>query len=157
MSIELLETRHEYRLGHAGSVLVVIWLTEPTVAAIRALTAHHLALASVHGKVTLLSVIQKAAGNPAPEVREAIREQSAAVREVRLGSVVVVQMKGIGAVFVRSYLALMSIVSTEPLRSAKTLDDAANEIRGLQGQDAATRANATLAEALSDFVNRPQA
>jgi hypothetical protein len=155
VTLSTLEERAEYRLGHLGSVLAVVWHEAPTVDCLEVLERHHLTLAQRFGKVTLLSVIVTATRSPSPDVRAKIDEQASRLQAVRHGSVVVVLAKGLAAIFIRTYLAALSLVTKEPLRVVKTLADAATEIGKLPGQDEATRQRGDLEEHLMAFVALP--
>jgi len=155
LSLITLEERVEYRLGHLGSVLAVGWHEAPSIRCLEVLEQHHVALAQRFGKVTLLSVIVTATQNPSPDVRAKIDQQASRLEAVRHGSVVVVLAKGLAAIFIRTYLAALSLVTKEPLRVVKTLADAATEIRKLPGQDEATRQTSDLEEHLRAFVALP--
>jgi len=155
VSLTTLEERAEYRLGHLDSVLTVVWHEAPTVACLEVLEHHHTALAQRFGKVTLLSVIVTATQSPSPDVRAKIDEQAPRLQALRHGSVVVVLAKGLAAIFIRTYLAALSLVTKEPLRVVKALPDAATEIRKLPGQDEATRQRADLEGHLKAFVELP--
>lgn len=147
--------RPEYRLGHFGSVLVVVWFKEPTVASLDELEGHHVALAARFTKVTLLSVLVSASANPPVEVRRKIEAQTPTLQKLRHGNVAVVLAKGLAAIFIRTYLAALSLVSSEYMRVCKSVDEAALVIRRMPGQDPATRDNEALATELNGFVQLP--
>lgn len=147
--------RAEFRIGHFGSVLVVVWFKEPTVASLDELERHHVDLAARFSKVTLLSVLLSASASPPPEVRRKIDAQTPKLQALRHGLFAVVLAKGLAAIFIRTFLAALSLVSSEYMRVCKTIDEAAREIRSMPGQDAPTRGNDALAAQLADFVRLP--
>jgi hypothetical protein len=155
MPLTIRAERSEFRLGHLGPLLVVVWYTEPTVAALEVLEATHRELFAAHGKLTLLSVILRAGNSPPPEVRAKIDAQTAPLSAMRLGSVVVVLLKGIAAIFVRTYLAALSLTSPEVMKVVKSVEDAAVEIRRLPGQQDSLRAADTLAGDMAAFLELP--
>lgn len=156
MPITLLEERPDFRLGHAGSVYVSIWFSELSHAALDALEKHHQALSAKHGKITLVSVIVGATKPPPDELRDRLRKQSVELAKVRLGNVIVVQARGMGAIIARSFLAVLSLISAENMKVPANLEAAAEEVRKLPGQDAGTRANQTLGEDLMAFAALPR-
>ncbi len=155
MPLTIRAERPEFRLGTLGPLVVVVWYTEPTVAALDVLEATHRELFAVHGKLTLLSVILRAGNSPAPEVRAKIDAQTSSLSAMRLGSVVVVLIKGLASIFVRTYLAAVSLTSPEVMKIVKSVDEAAVEIRGLPGQHDALRTANALGADLAAFVALP--
>lgn len=155
VTILTLEERKECRLGHSGSVLIIVWYTEPTVAALERFEIHHRALAAKFGKITLLSIIRGGLGSPPAEVRARIDQHTAELQKQRHGSIVAVQASGLAAIFIRTFLAALALVSTEHMRVVKALEDAAAEVQRTPGQDEPTRANAGLAGELAAFVGLP--
>jgi len=156
MAITLLEECRDYRLGHVGSVLVTVWFSELTTAALDALEKHHEALANRHGKITLVSVIVGATAAPPAELRDRLRAQSTELAKRRLGNIIVVRAKGLSAIIARSFLAALSLVSSETIRVPTTLEAAANEVRALAGQSADVMNDATLGAELEAFADLPR-
>jgi hypothetical protein len=156
MAITLLEECRDYRLGSKGSVLVTVWFSELTTAALDALEKHHEALANRLGKITLVSIIVSATEAPRAELRERLRAQSTQLAKRRLGNIIVVRAKGLSAIIARSFLAALSLVSTETIKVPATLEAAANEVRALAGQNADVVNDATLGGELEAFAELPR-
>jgi hypothetical protein len=155
MAISVLEERPEYRLGHVGSVYVTVWFSELNDAALDALAKHQRDLVAKYGKITMVSVVVNATKGPGPELRERLRAQSAELAEHRLGNIIVVMARGMSAIIARTFLAMLSLISKEHMKVPASLEAAAEEVKKIPGQDAATLANLTLAEDLVAFANLP--
>lgn len=156
MAITVLEECPEYRFGHVGSVYVTAWFSELNDKGLDALAKHQQALASKHGKITMVSVVMGATKAPGPELRERLKAQAAEMEKQRRGNIIVVQTRGMGAIIARSFLAMLSLISKEHMKVPLTLEAAAEEARQLPGQDAATVANAGLADELIAFAALPR-
>ena len=156
MAITLLEECPEFRVGHVGSVYVTVWFSELTERALDALSKHHHALVAKYGKITLVSVVINATKAPGPELRERLRSQSVELAKDRRGNIIVVLARGMSAIIARTFLAVLSLISTENMKVPNTLDAAADEVRKIVGQDAATVANTGLADDLIAFANLPR-
>ena len=155
MAIALLEEREECRIGHTGTVLVIVWFTEPTVPALERFETHHRALAAKFGKITLVSILQGGLKPPGPEVRARIDQYTPELQKQRHGMIAVMLATGLAAIFIRSFLAALALVSTEHMRVAKTLEAAAAEVHRMPGQDEVTRANVALASEFAIFLALP--
>ena len=156
MPIKVLEECRDYRLGSTGSVLVSVWFSELTSAALDALEKHHEALADQHGKITLVSIVMGASAAPPAELRERMRRQSTELSKRRLGNVIVVRTRGLQSIIARSFLAAMSLVSTENIKVPRTLEEAAEQVRALPGQNAGTKSDLMLGEDLETFADLPR-
>ncbi len=156
MGIRVLEECRDYRLGYVGSVLVSVWFSELTSAALNALEKHHEALADQHGKITLVSIVMGATAAPSSELREQLRTQGMTLAKRRLGNIIVVRSKGLSAIIARSFLAALSLFNSEIIKVPATIAAAAQAVRELPGQDAAVRADATLEAALEAFADLPR-
>lgn len=156
MSITLLEECRDYRLGSTGSVLVSVWFSELTSAALDALQKHHEALANREGKITLVSIIVGATAAPPAALRERMRAQSAELAKRRLGNIIVVRARGLSAIIARSFLAALSLFNSEIIKVPATLEAAANEVRSLAGQNALVVNDAGLGADLEAFAELPR-
>lgn len=156
MPITVLEERPEYRLGHAGSVYVTVWFSELSMMALDALAKHHHALAKKYGKITLVSIVVGATQAPGPELRDRLRSETAELAKSRRANIVVVLAKGLSAIITRSFLAVLSLLSTETMKVPGTLEEAAEQARNLEGQDEETKNNATLGADLVAFAALPR-
>ncbi len=155
MGVEILEERKECRIGRSGSVLVLVWYLEPTVPALERFEVHHRQLAAKFGKITMVSVIKGGLLPPGPEVRARIDKNTAELQKQRYGMITAIQASGLAAIFIRSFLAALALVSTEHMRVVKTTEELAKEIQRIPGQDEATRADAGLARDLAAFIALP--
>ena len=156
MAITVLEECPEFRLGHVGSVYVTVWFSELNERALDSLARHHQALTGKYGKITLVSVIINATRAPGPELRERLRAQSVELAKHRHGNVIVVLTRGLSAIIARTFLAMLSLMSSENMKIPASLEEAADEVRKIAGQDAATVANTKLAEDLTAFAALPR-
>lgn len=156
MAVTILEERPEYRLGHAGSVYVTVWFSELSMMALDALAKHHHALAQKYGKITLVSIVVGATQAPGPELRDRLRTETAELAKSRRANIVVVLAKGLSAIITRSFLAVLSLLSTETMKVPATLEEAAEQARKLEGQDEETKNNATLGADLVAFAALPR-
>ena len=156
MAITILEECPEFRLGHVGSVYVTVWFSELNEKALDSLARHHHALVAKYGKITLVSVIVNATKAPGPELRDRLRAQSVELAKHRHGNVIVVLARGMSAIIARTFLAMLSLISSEHMKVPTTLDAAADEVRKIVGQDAATAANESLADDLVAFASLPR-
>ncbi len=156
MAITILEECPEFRFGHVGSVYVTVWFSELNDKALDSLATHHHALVAKYGNITLVSVIINATKTPGPELRERLRAQSVELAKHRHGNVIVVLARGMSAIIARTFLAVLSLISSEQMKVPASLDAAADEVRQIVGQDAATVANATLADDLVAFAALPR-
>lgn len=156
MPITILEECPDFRLGHVGSVYVTVWFNELNDRALDSLAKHHQALSGKYGKITLVSIIINATKAPGPELRERLRTQSVELAKHRLGNVIVVLTRGMSAIIARTFLAMLSLISSENMKVPPTLDAAADEVKKLVGQDAATVGNAALADELIAFASLPR-
>ncbi|HEY0883409.1 MAG TPA: hypothetical protein VGD87_17870, partial [Archangium sp.] len=93
---------------------------------------------------------------PGSEVRDRLKEQSNFLASDRLGNIIVVTARGMSAIIARSFLAMLTLISKENMKVPSSLAAAADEVKKLPGQDAATLANTTLAEELEAFANLPR-
>lgn len=157
MPVSLLEERPDFRFGHTGSVYVTVWFSELSSESLDALAKHHKMLSAKYGKITLVSVIVSATKAPDPQLREQLRTQSVELARSRHGNVIVVLARGLSAIIARSFLALLSLMSSETMKVPSTLEAAADEVRKLPGQDPATRDNTRLAADLVAFAALPRA
>lgn len=155
MAVTLLEESPLFRLGHVGSVYVTVWFKELTAPALEVVGRHHRALARQYGKITLISVIVNATKAPTPEIREAVHAQTKELGSQRHGNIVVVTARGLSAIIARSFITMMSLISSETMKVPSTVAAAAEEVRKLPGQDAATVGHAGLADDLIAFVALP--
>lgn len=156
MAITVLEECRDYRLGSVGSVLVTVWFSELSNAALDALEKHHEALANRHGKITLVSIVMGATAAPPSELRERMRKQTSDLAKRRLGNIIVVRARGLSAIIARSFLAALSLMSSETIKVPATLEAAATEVRALPGQNAETMHNDALAADLEAFAELPR-
>lgn len=156
MAITLLDETPEYRLGHFGSVFVSVWFSRLNIPALEALEKFHRELAAKHGKVTFISIVVGAAENPPADVRERMREGTAALLPLRRANLVVVQTKGLSAIIARSFLAAMSLMSPEKMGVFKTVEEAVAEAQRIPDQEAMVKAHTTLAAEIRAFVDLPQ-
>lgn len=156
MSIRVLEENRDYRLGSVGAVLVTVWYSELTNSALDALQKHHEALTNQHGKITLVSIIMGATAAPSSQLRDRMRSQSTELAKRRLGNIIVVRTRGLSAIIARSFLAALSLVSTETIKVPATLEAAANEVRALAGQNEATKGDTSLGAELDAFAELPR-
>jgi hypothetical protein len=154
--ITVLEECPEYRLGHVGSVYVSVWFSELSTAALDALSKHHHALAKKYGKITLVSIVVGATKAPGPELRDRLRAETAELAKSRRANIVVVLTKGLSAIITRSFLAMLSLLSSETMKVPATLEEAAEQARKLEGQDEETRNNTTLGADLVAFAALPR-
>lgn len=72
------------------------------------------------------------------------------------GNIIVVRARGLGAIISRSFLAALSLVSSETIKVPATLEAAALEVKRLAGQHLETVNNATLAADLQAFAELPR-
>ncbi|MFZ5444240.1 MAG: hypothetical protein ACOZQL_29860 [Myxococcota bacterium] len=156
MAITTLEEMPECRLGHAGSVLVSVWYSELTNRALDALEKHHLGLAERYGKITMVSVVAGANSNPSPEIRERLKVQSVDMQKKRHANLVVVATRGLSAIIARTFLAALSLLSSENMKVCSDFEDCAEAVRAVPGQDTEARANTTFGPDLAAFVALPR-
>ncbi len=156
MAISILEECPEFRLGHSGSVYVTVWFSELNDKALDSLAKHHHALVAKYGKITLVSVIVNATKAPGSDLRERLRTQSVELAKHRRGNVIVVLARGMSAIIARTFLAMLSLISSEHMKVPASLDAAADEVRKIAGQDAATVANASLGDDMVAFAALPR-
>jgi hypothetical protein len=156
MSITVLQEHPDFRLGHAGSVFVTVWFSELSHAALDALTKYQREIFSKHGRVTMVSVVVNATTAPGPELRERLKTEMSELADMRMGNITVVLARGMSAIIARSFLAMLSLISKEHMKVFKTLEEAAEEVKKIPGQHAATLANMTLADDLVAFAALPR-
>jgi hypothetical protein len=156
MSITVLQEHPEFRLGHSGSVFVTVWFSELSHHALDALTKHQQAIFEKHGKVTMVSVVVNATQAPGPEIRERLKQQMSDLGHMRMGNITVILARGMSAIIARSFMAMLSLISKEHMKVFKTLEEAAEEVRKIPGQHAATLANLALTEDLVAFAALPR-
>ncbi|MBS2033009.1 MAG: hypothetical protein JST54_34370 [Deltaproteobacteria bacterium] len=159
MPITLLKELPEVRFGHWGPVFVSVWFSELTERSLDALESHQRDLAKRYPSVTLLSVVVGASKAPPPELRDRIKAQSNELRKQRIGNIVAVTNKGVGAIIARTFLAALSLISDEKMIIVKTAREAAEAARAIPGQAGEVIAHASLGEELEAFVAQaaPQA
>ena len=156
MSITVLQEHPDFRLGNVGSVFVTVWFSELSHAALDALTNHQKLIFEKHGKVTMVSVVVNATQAPGADLRERIKVQMEELADMRMGNITVVLARGMSAIIARSFLAMLSLISKEHMKVFKTLEEAAEEVKKIPGQHAATLANLTLADDLVAFAALPR-
>lgn len=156
MPITILEELPKCRVGHSGSVFVTAWYSELTMPALDMMERHQTALATKYGRVTLISVVMGATKNPPPELRERLKKTSNFLSGQRLGNFVVVLTRGLAAIIARTFLAALSLMSSENMRVVRTLEDAADEARKLPGQHDDVINNAQLGADLVTFAALPR-
>lgn len=139
-----------------GSVYVTVWFSELDDRALDSLAKHHQALSGKYGKITLVSVIINATKAPAPELRERLRTQGLEQAKHRHGNIIVVLARGMSAIIARTFLAMLSLISSDNLEVLASLEAAADEVKKLAGQDAATVGHATLADDRMAFAALPR-
>lgn len=156
MPLTTLQEFPEVRLGHVGSLFVSVWYSELTVRAVDALEKHHRALAAKYGKITQISVVVGAQSNPTPEMRDRLKEGAVELQQQRRANIVVVQTRGVAAIITRTFLAALSLMSSENMKVFKTLEEAAEMAQQLPEQDAELKSQLSLAADLTTFVNLPR-
>ena len=67
-----------------------------------------------------------------------------------------VRTRGVQSIIARSFLAALSLITTEHFRVPRTLEEAADEVRSLPGQDAATKSATALGAAMEAFADLPR-
>lgn len=154
MAITQLQEFPEARFGHVGPLLVSIWYSELSLRSIDALDAHQKTLAERYGKVTMISVVSSATKNPSPELREELKRRAPNQESMRIGNIVVVNARGLGAIIARTFLAALSLVQSG-LSVAKDIDDAAARAKAIPGQHPEVVASTTLAADLKAFAALP--
>ncbi|MFT3839386.1 MAG: hypothetical protein QM723_20555 [Myxococcaceae bacterium] len=154
--IHLFEERPEVRLGHSGPLAVSVWYNVMTDEASNALDRLHAQILKSHPKITILSVVQGAAKAPSHEQRERANEQARLLEPHRLGNFVVVLTSGLPGVITRTFLAGFTMLSKTPMTVLKSVDEAAEQIRKLPGQDPALSQNAALPLELKQFLELPR-
>jgi hypothetical protein len=155
VAITLLAEKPEYRLGHFGSVFISVWFSRLNIPALETLERYHRELAAKYGKVTFLSVVVGAAENPPAEVRARMQEGTKELLPLRRANLIVVQTRGLSAIIARSFLAAMSLMSSEKMGVFKTVEEAVAEAQRLPDQDADVKAHTTLAHEIKAFVDLP--
>ena len=159
MPITMLQELPEVRLGHFGSVFVTVWYSELTERALDALEQQQIKLASQFKSVTLVSIVVGASKSPPPELRDRIKARANDLRAQRIGNIVAVTNKGLGAIIARTFLAALSLINDEKMIIVKSAREAADAARALPGQDPGVVAYAGLGDELEAFVAQaaPQA
>ncbi len=152
MAITLLQEFPEARFGHVGPVLVSVWYSELTMRVVDALDAHQAELVKKYGKVTLISIVSSASKTPPPEIREELKRRQPLQAATRLGNIVVVNTRGLGAIIARTFLAALSLTNAG-LTVAKDFDDAAMRARAIPAQFPEVVANTTLGPDLKAFAS----
>ena len=155
MPITLLEELPEVRLGHFGSVFVSVWFSELTGRSLDALEQHQKALARRYKSVTLVSIVVGASKSPAPELRDRIKASANELRAQRIGNIVAVTNKGVGAIIARTFLAALSLINSEKMTIVKSAREAAEAARAIPGQLGEIVEHAALGEELEAFVAQP--
>ena len=77
-----------------------------------------------------------------------------AMHQAHRGTVVVVLERGLSAIIARSFIAAASLISSSNMLVVKTLEEAAEKVRGLPGQPADVANDLQLAEKLEAFLKR---
>lgn len=155
LSITLLQEFPEVRLGHLGPVFVSVWYSELTARSLEALEQHQTELAKKYKSVTLVSVVVGASKPPPPELRDRIKARADLLRSQRIGNIVAVTNRGVGAIIARTFLAALSLLSDEKMTIVKSARDAAEAARALPGQAEEIVARGALGEELEAFVAQP--
>ena len=102
--------------------------------------------------ITNLSIAVKVPKSPGPEATEWIKQSDKEFKGTSLGSVIVVLERGLAAIIVRSFPAAASLVSTQTMEVVKTLDEAADKVRGLANQVPEIVGGTQLAEKFTEFA-----
>ena len=152
MAIDVLAELDEARIGHVGPVLVVVFRSKIVARTLDVLEQHQASLAARYGKVTLISVVDGANQQPDPEVSARIKSQAPTLAKLRRGNIVVIAKPGLGAVMARTFIAMLSLVTPEPLIAVKSLQLAAEKARALPGQPPEVVQNAALGAELEAFA-----
>lgn len=155
MAINLLEELPEVRFGHFGPIYVTVWYSELTARALESLENHQIELAKKFPSVTLVSVVVGATKPPPPELRDRIKARADLLRSQRIGNIVAVTNRGMGAIIARTFLAALSLISDEKMTIVKSAREAAAAAQALPGQAPEVVNHAALGDELEAFVALP--
>lgn len=154
MSIVELASLPEVRIGHVGPVLVSMWYSQATVGGLRAMGEEQRKLLARYPRISMVSVAVKVPRAPEHDVAEWLKESEKEFRGTSLGTVVVLLERGLAAIIARSFIAAVSLFSANSMVVVKTLEEAAERLRTLPGQDATIAGDLQLAAKLEAFIAR---
>ncbi len=147
----------EVRVGHFGSLLVMVWRGQVTAKSVDFTNALERALIQQQGKVTVIGIITELSGGvPDAEMRDkakaAMKEFQANVR----GTALIIAATGVKAVLFRTFLAGLTLIIDfdSPMKVFRGVGEAVPWVQALKEQDPALQ-QAELAGAVLDFVHGP--
>jgi hypothetical protein len=155
MTIRMLKETSDLRLGTIGPVLVAVWFREATVASFEVLLAELQTLAKEHGKVTYVPIALSVPNMPTKEVNDWMKQKGDFGGAVR-GTVITILARGLSAVLARSVIATVSLFTKEKYTVVKSLAEAAQAARELEGQPKWVSELAGLEADLETFVALPR-
>lgn len=152
MSVIELVSLPEVRVGHIGSLLISVWHSHASLRGLQAMGDQQRKLVAQFGKVSTLAIAVKVPQAPGPEAAEWIKQTDKEFKETTRGSVVVVLERGLAAIIVRSFLAAASLISTHSMQVVKTIEDAADRVKALPGQEPEIVGDLELLAKLTEFA-----
>lgn len=145
----------ELRLGVVGSVLVNVWYSQATIPSLRLLLDEQAALTAARGPMTVISIALSIPKAPSKEAAEWLKQNEANNPMQVRGTIIAIITRGLGAVFVRSFIAAISLFSKTSYIVVKDLESAAKAARELPGQSPEIVAMDSLAADLAAFAALP--
>jgi hypothetical protein len=155
VSIRILKETSDLRLGALGPVLVAVWFREATVASFEVLLAELQTLAKEHGQVTYVPVALSVPQMPSKEVNDWMKTKGDFGGAVR-GTVITILARGLSAVLARSVIAAASLFTKEKYTVVKSLAEAAEAVRKVEGQPKWVSALVSLEADFETFVALPR-
>lgn len=154
--VEVIFEDAEVKLGASGPLIIAVYKRAPTLGVMERLDAAETKLLEKHPRLSVLTIIS--AVGDALKVDEKVRargvELSHKYDKVVRGSAIVIAVKGLAAVVVRSFLSAFFLLSKSAMPS-KTFGDVGEAVRWLQSlpeQDIALKTELKLAQDVQQFA-----
>jgi len=144
----------EVRVGHFGSMMVMVWRGTVTPDSLAKTNQVEEALINQFGRVSVIGIITELGGGiPSAELRQASIDAMKKFQPSVRGTALHVAATGAKAVLFRTFLAGLTLVIdfASPLKIFKTVDDCVGWIQRLEGQDSML-GEPNLAAAVSEFL-----
>lgn len=136
--------------------MVTVWYAEANIPAMELMMDAQRVMTAARGPLTVLAIAQTIPKAPTKETAEWLKDQETVNPAVpSRGTIIAITAKGLGAVFARSFIAVVSLFSKQSHIVVKDLKEAVRAIQALPGQDATLVAKETLVADLEAFAAMP--
>jgi hypothetical protein len=146
----------EVRVGHFGSLMVMVWRGTVTPESLDKTNEVEDALIKQHGRISVIGIITDMGGGvPSAELRQKSAQAMKRFEPHVRGTALVVVAEGAKAVLFRTFLAGFTLLIDfpSPLKIFKSLADGVTWLQRMNGQDEKL-AEPELAQAVTEFVTQ---